>query len=199
MALPTYDKSKRKQNTFIQLPKGAYVVTIKAVKEDAWPSGDRYLSIAFDIAEGEYKGLYQSQFDANTNADKKWNFDAVFRLNVPSDSSEPYIWDNWNTFFADLEDSNNSFVFAGDPKSIKGKVIGAKFYIKQTEKDGTVYDHTVPKAGWTCPAETIRSGKYGKLPNDKLIGASARPTAGAPSSSNDFMSIPDGVEDKLPF
>jgi len=198
MALPTYDKSKRKA-IFQQLPKGAYVIRFLGAKIQKWPSGDEYLAMAFDIAEGEYKGLYQAQFDSNQHPDKKWPLDAVFNLNIPQDGSQAWEWDNWNTFFADLEDSNNSFVFAGDPKSIKGKVIGAKFYIKQTEKDGTVYDHTVPKAGWTCPVETIRSGKYGKLPNDKLIGASARPTAGAPSSSNDFMSIPDGVEDELPF
>jgi hypothetical protein len=198
MALPTYDKSKRKA-IFQQLPKGAYVIRFLGAKIQKWPSGDEYLSMAFDIAEGEYKGLYQAQFDSNSSPDKKWPFDAVFNLNVPHDGSQAWDWDNWNTFFADLEDSNNGFVFAGDPKAIKGKVIGAKFYIRQTEKDGTVYDHTVPKAGWTCPVETIRSGKYGKLPNDKLIGASARPTVGTPSGSNDFMSIPDGVEDELPF
>ena len=33
MTLPTYDKSKRKQSAFIQLPKGAYVIVIKGVKE----------------------------------------------------------------------------------------------------------------------------------------------------------------------
>ena len=198
MSLPTYDKSKRKV-AFQQLPKGAYVIRFLGAKIQKWPSGDEYLAMAFDIAEGEYKGLYQAQFDSNQHPDKKWPLDAVFNLNIPQDGSQAWEWDNWNTFFADLEDSNNGFVFAGDPKSIKGKVIGAKFYIKQTEKDGTVYDHTVPKAGWTCPVETIRSGKYGKLPNDRLIGASARPATSAPSSSNDFMSIPDGVEDELPF
>lgn len=198
MALPTYDKSKRKV-AFQQLPKGAYVIRFLGAKIQKWPSGDEYLSMAFDIAEGEYKGLYQAQFDSNQNPDKKWPFDAVFNLNVPHDGSQAWDWDNWNTFFADLEDSNNGFVFAGDTKAIKGKVIGAKFYIRQTEKDGTVYDHTVPKAGWTCPVETIRSGKYGKLPNDKLIGASMRPTVGASSGPNDFVNIPDGVEDELPF
>ena len=199
--LPTYDKSKRKQNTFIQLPKGAYVVTIKAVKEDAWPSGDHYLSIAFDIAEGEYKGLYQSQFDANTNADKKWNFDAVFRLNVPSDSSEPYIWDNWNTFFADLEDSNNGFVFAGDLRSLKGKVIGGKFHNRQSEYNGNVYDHIVMK--WTCTADAVRTGKAGKLPNDKLVGdgsaRGSRATTSSNSSRDDFINVPDGSDEELPF
>lgn len=204
MALPTYDKTKRKQNSFIQLPKGAYVVTIKGAKEEAWPSGDRYLSIAFDIAEGEYKGLYQSQFDAITNADKKWNYDAVFRLNIPSDSSEPYVWDNWNTFFADLEDSNNGFVFSGDLRTLRGKIIGGKFHNRQNQApNGTIYDHIVMK--WTCTADAVRNGKAGRLPNDKLIdggqasGRGSRTAPAANAGSNDFVSVPDGLEDELPF
>jgi hypothetical protein len=65
MALPTYDKSKRR-TSFEQLPKGAYVIKIMGAKEDTWPSGDGVIKIAFDIAEGEYKGFYQNQFDKNT-------------------------------------------------------------------------------------------------------------------------------------
>ena len=88
MALPTYDKSKRKSNNFEQLPKNAYVIKIKGAKEDTWPSGDKVVRIAFDISEGEYAGFYQKQFDRNTNEDKQWPFDAVFNLNVPADNSQ---------------------------------------------------------------------------------------------------------------
>ena len=59
MSLPTYNKSKRKSNTFEQLPKGAYVIKIMGAKEDTWPSGDKVVRIAFDIAEGKYMGFYQ--------------------------------------------------------------------------------------------------------------------------------------------
>ena len=58
MALPTYDKSKRKKS-FQQLPKGAYVVKIKDAKQEQWPSGDGVIRIAFDIAEGEYMGQHE--------------------------------------------------------------------------------------------------------------------------------------------
>lgn len=201
MALPTYDKSKRKSNNFEQLPKNAYVIKIKGAKEDTWPSGDKVVRIAFDISEGEYAGFYQKQFDRNTNEDKQWPFDAVFNLNVPADNSQQYIWDNWNTFFADLEDSNNGFVFSGDIKTLKGKVIGGKFHIKQTEKNGNVYDHTIMK--WTCPAEDVRSGKFGKLPNDKMVstaGSARKAAAKSDEGIDGFMSIPDDLEEEeLPF
>ena len=201
MALPKYDKSKRKSNNYIQLPKGAYVIVIKGAKMDKWPSGDERIAIAFDIAEGEYKGLYQSQFDSDTRSGKQWPYDAVFNLNVPTDKSEPWVWDTYNSFFADLEDSNNGFVFSGDLKTLKGKVIGGKFHNRQTEKDGNIYDHIVMK--WTCIADDVRNNRAGKLPNDKLIGAGTRSSESSASSSSDsdgFMDIPDGtVDEELPF
>jgi hypothetical protein len=195
MALPTYDKSKRKK-TFEALPKGAYVVKIAGAKEGQNKNGGDHLAIAFDIAEGEYKDFYAGIFAANTNEDKKWPNDAVYYLNVPDDSSKQYIWDNWNTFFADLEDSNNGFVFAGDPKTLKGKLIGGKFALEQTEYNGNIYDHT--RLRWTCVAQDVRDGKAGKMPKDKLI--SNAQTAPAPRADSDgFMSIPEGAPEELPF
>jgi len=195
MALPTYDKSKRKQ-TPQQLPKGAYVVVIKNAKEvPNKKSSGTHLEIAFDIAEGEYKGFYMSQFENNTSEDKKYSRDAYYYLNVPDDGSKPYVWDNWNTFFADLEDSNNGFVFNGDPASLKGKLIGGKFHIEQTEYNGNIYDHT--RLRFTCVADAVREGKYGSLPNDKLVRSTPRqPEAGDPTG---FMNIPEGSDEEVPW
>lgn len=193
MTLPKYDKNKRRKS-FQMLPKGAYVVVIKNVKEDKWPSGDEMLRIAFDIAEGEYKGFYQNQFDNNPDEDKKWPGDATYTLNIPNDNSQQYVWDLWNTFFADLEDSNNGFVFGmDDVKKLKGKLIGGKFHNHQSEYKGETYDHIQLK--WTCPADDVRNGKPGKMPKDKLITGS---NAQGPVD-NTFMNIPEDAADEIPF
>ena len=193
MALPKYDKSKRKR-TFEQLPKGAYVLKIMDAKEEPNKSGNgSHLTISFDIAEGEYEGFYANQYMSNTNEDKKWSRDAVFYLTVPSDGCQEYVWTNWNTFFADLEDSNNGFVFSGNPRELKTKLIGGKFAIEQNEYNGQVYSHT--RMRWTCVAEDVRSGKAGKMPNDKLI---TQPAA-ASDSGTDWMSVPEGIDEDLPF
>ena len=197
MALPAYDKSKRRKSYEI-LPKGAYVVKIIGAREDKNSSGvGSHLAIAFDIAEGEYKGLYGEIYAGNNNEDKKWPVDAMFYLGIPDDSSKQYIWDNWNTFFADLEDSNDKFVFGGNVNTLKGKLIGGKFAIEQTEYNGNIYDHT--RLRWTCVAQDVRDGKAGKMPNDRLINRA--PAQTAPRVDTDgFMSIPDGVkDDELPF
>ncbi len=194
MNLPAYDKSKRRKS-FEQLPKGAYVVKIVNAKEDTWSNGGQYIKIAFDIAEGEHKDFYRRQFEANTNEDKQWPFDAVFNLNVPNDQSQDYVWQNYNSFFADLEDSNNGFVFGGDLKTLAGKLIGGKFANRQSENNGNVYDHI--KLVWTCVADDVRNGKPGKMPNDKLVTPSNRPMTAA-EASNDFMSV-SGDDDEIPF
>lgn len=194
MSLPTYDKTKRKK-TYQALPKAAYVIKIKAAKEEQNRSGNgSHLRIAFDIAEGEYRAYYQNQFNGSSSEDKKWPNDAIFRMTVPTDSSESWVWDTWNSFFADLEDSNNGFVFNGDPKTLKDKLIGAKMHIEQSEYQGRIYNHTRMK--WTCVAADVRNNKAGALPQDKLIAT----TSVKPSTDSDgFMNIPDEVDEEVPF
>lgn len=188
--LPKYDKNARRKS-FEMLPKGAYVVKImNAVEEVNKNSTGSHLKVSFDIAEGEYKDFYLNQYRANQNENKDWPYDAVYYLNIPYDGCPEYVYLNYNTFFADLEDSNDGFVCT-DPKQMKGKLIGGKFRFEQTKTNGNVYDHV--RLSWTCVADDVRNGKAGKMPKDKLIAESAPINEG-------FMSIPDNVEDEgLPF
>lgn len=198
MTLPTYDKSKRKK-VFEQLPKGAYVVKFVGVKQEKNKNNDgQHLTFAFDIAEGEYKGYWDKRFQdmkAN-NEEAKWPNDAIYYLTIPADGCQQFVFDSWNTFFADLEDSNNGFVFDGDIKKLKGKLIGGKFHIEQTEYNGKVYNHT--KLRWTCVAEDVRQGKAGQMPQDKLL-KSSEPVPSPETDPDGFMNIPDGTDEELPF
>jgi len=201
MNLPsfTYNKEKRKKN-FQRLPKGAYVIKILEVILEANKNNTgKHLTISFDIAEGDYKDFYMSAYKADSNEDKKWNSDAIFYLTVPGDNSPQWAWDKWNTFFSDLKDSNNGFVFDGnDLNSLKGKLIGGKFHIEQSEFNGNIYDHVRFK--WSCVADDVRNGKAGRLPNDKLIEGGSLGTFGTSAGGpDDFMKIPDTLDEELPF
>lgn len=197
MSLPTYDKTKRKKS-YEALPKDAYVIKIMNAKETANKNGSgRHLAIAFDIAEGDYKDFYMEQFNSNTAEDKKWPNDAIYRLTIPDDGAQTFVIDNWNTFFADLEDSNNGYVFNGDTSKLKGKLIGGKFHIEQTEYRGQVYNHT--RLRWTCVADDVRSGKAVKnMPNDKLLSDKPSRSA-AQTSDTGFMDVPAGSPEEIPF
>ena len=167
------DRTQVRQN-FEQLPKGAYVVKMLDVKEVKNKNNESYhLEISFDIAEGEYKDFYKKAYQNDTREDKKWSYDAVYYLAEPDENSEDWVIKNWNTFWAAVEDSNEGYVFDGDEKKAK------------------VYNHT--RLTWVRQASDIRDGKYGSLPQDKLFEA---PTV---ASSDDFMNIPEGAEEALPF
>lgn len=196
MSLPTYDKKQRRQS-FEQLPKGAYVLKILGAKEDTWNDGSQCIRIAFDISEGDHKNYFDRLFKARkaNNEDTQWPIDGTFTLSVPNDNSEAFVWTNWNTFFADLEDSNDGFVFSGDLTKLKDKLIGGKFHIVQHEYKGNVYNNTRMK--WTCVAEDVRQGKAGQMPKDKLISGAA--SSADATDPNGFMKIPDGAEEDFPF
>lgn len=195
MALPTYDKTKRRKS-YPQLPKAAYVCRLIGAKLlQTKDKAGEYLEIGFDIAEGDYAGFYDKQYQSMDADTKKWPNDALFRLNVPREGSPEYVWANYNTFFADLEDSNGGFVFNGDLKTLKDKLIGGKFHIEQSEYKGTVYDHT--RFRFSCVADDVRNGKAGKLPNDKLISGKGTKASGLADTG--FMTIPDDAAEELPF
>lgn len=189
-----FSKYERKEvSNFEILPKGAYVVRILNAKEEPNANGNgSHLSIAFDIAEGEYAGFYKRQFDGNNNEDKHWSYDGVYRLNCPDDNSEQWIIDKFNQFMTIIEDCNSGYHWNWDESTLKDKIFGGKFANEQSAgQDGTVYDHT--KLKWVCSTEVVRSGKFGKMPNDKLVTPSNN--GGAVANSGFSTS----AEEEIPF
>ena len=190
-----FDKTRGYESSE-QLPRGGYVCKIIGAK----PQDNQYgqsIKIAFDIAEGDYAGFYQKKYDANPNEDKKWP--GTFLLNVPTDDGSQQ--DGWTkrkfrTFTDALEDSNSGYHFDWDETKFKNKMIGFVFNYREWEApDGKVV--LSPNAANSTSVENIRKGKF-KIPADKLLrGRSAQ--APAQSGSDDFMNIPAGTEEEIPF
>ena len=192
--VPKYNKEDRRTGSFEQLPKGAYVCKILNVEEQTSKKGHPMVVVSFDIAEGEYKDFYMKQYKADTSEDKHWNYDAVIYLTIPYDGCDAYITKNWATFWADVEDSNNGYVFDGNEETVKGKTFGGVFRIEQTQgNNGNIYDHT--RFAWSKIAQDIRDGKIGKLPNDKLVET----TAPASADASGFIDVVPDAEEDLPF
>lgn len=187
--VPAYNKNNRRQS-FDQLPKGAYVCKIMHLEEATSKKGNPMIKIYFDIAEGDNKDFYKKQYEADAREDKVWSYDATYYLNIPTEGCLPFITEQWDTFWANIEDSNNGFVFDGDEKKAEGKTFGGVFRIEQTEADnGNIYDHT--RLAWTKVAQDIRDGKIGKAPKDKLVGTEG--------SADDFMNVPETTAEDLPW
>lgn len=179
-----------------RLPVGGYVLKIMDVKyqENDW--GDVIL-LSFDIAEGEHKDFFAANYKAQTGEDKKWK--GTYRLRVPkNDGSEQ---DNWTmrrfkTVLGAFEDSNSGYHWNWDEQTIKGKLIGALFNNKEYEFNGRHGFFT--NCHSLVTVEKIRSGKF-EVPADTLLKGNSQQNNRQSDIGTDFMQIPDGIDEELPF
>ena len=121
-------------------------------------------------AYGDYEGFYAKEYKAQQSEDKKWHCN--YLLNIPNDDGSEK--DNWTkrrfkTFTEALEESNPGYRFDWDEQKFKGKIAGGLFNEREY-------------------------GDY-KLPKDKILSSNNSSRA----NSDDFMSVPDGTDEELPF
>ena len=189
-----YEKTKSYKD-YERLPKGGYVLMIKGA-EVLHNSVGEYTKIMCDIVEGDYKDFFLSEYCGQQKEDKKWHCN--YLLNTPKDDgSEKDGWTKrrFKTVTEALEESNPGYHFDWDERKLKGKLIGGLFNEREYEaSNGEIRRAT--NLAQLCSVEKIRSGNY-KIPNDKLLDN--RPTMPTDTDTEDFMSIPDGIEDELPF
>lgn len=144
------------------LPAGGYVIKIIAAKVSTYNyNGQSFdkLEIAFDINDGEYKGFYQQDFDAQQQEDKRWK--GVKRFNVPTDDgsdADALSQRILKGATEALEDSNPGYRWDWDETKLKGKLVGCIFRLEEWAMNG--------KKGWKAqpfkfvPVEDIKSGNF---------------------------------------
>lgn len=199
-----YDEAKKQAEYqgSPKLPAGAYVCKISNVRYEPGEGdySDRIV-IAFDITEGEQKGFFKKQYDSNINEDKKWK--GTHRIYVPSDDgSDKDAWTKkqfarWTNA---LEKSNSGYTWNWDETKWKDKLIGIIFREAGNVIDGKEVKYTEVSA--PCSVDEAREGTFwegyirfkarngytGQQKNDVIN-----------TNNNDFMSIPEGSEEEIPF
>lgn len=195
-----YDEAREKANysASSKLPVGGYVAKIKDVKYEEGQNGNSdMIKLAFDIAEGEYAGFFQKQFDENTQEDKKWKGKTT--IYVPKDDgSEKDQWTQ-NAFArwtAAFENSNEGYKWDWQEKKWKGLLVGVLFGEVGTVIDGKEIIYT--ECRFPEAVSKIRDGSY-KVPKMKAKnGYTGKGTTGG-SGSDGFVNIPDNIEEEVPF
>jgi hypothetical protein len=179
-----------------KLPVGGYVLKIENLRYEEGANGNSDIIVfQFDILEGDYAGFFRKNFEDNVQEDKKWK--GTYRLYVPKeDGSEQ---DNWTikrfkTVMKAFEDSNGNYHWNWDENTLKGKLIGGIFNDKEYEFNGRHGFFT--NCYGLCGVEKIRSGNY-KVPDPTLL--KNRSSSSTPSANDDFMNIPAGSEEAIPF
>ena len=118
-----------------KLPVGAYVCKVLEAREESYGWGS-VLVIHFDIAEGEYKGFYQEQYNKQ-DKNKKWK--GVYRISCPTDDGTPkdeHIKKAFKTFIHHIETSNKGYTWDWNETTLRGKQFGGVFGEKEYEIDG---------------------------------------------------------------
>lgn len=179
-----------------KLPAGAYVCKILGVKYQEGTNGNSdMIAIQFDIAEGEYKDFFKSQYESSTREDKKYKGKTTIYC-PKDDGSEKDSWTKnafarWINAF---EDSNNGFKWAWDESKLKGLTVGIVFGETGTVIDGNEIVYT--EARFACDAAKVREGK---APEAKFKAKNGYGDKTTPATTNDgFMAI-GGTEEQLPW
>ena len=172
------------------LPAGGYVARIMGCKEQEYTWGS-VLVFSFDIAEGNYKDFFATDYKNNPSEDKRWR--GTYRLNIPKDDGSEK--DGWTkkTFGGAIwaiEDSNTGYHWDWNEGELKNKMVGVIFRNREWEMNG--------KTGWTtecCSLESIdniRNNTY-RTPKDRPLNNKV------PASARPIESFTEVSDDDLPF
>ena len=184
-----YDKTQEYAE-FERLPKGAYILTVLGVSTGRWQSGDEYIQLSCDIAEGDWNGFFAKRHKEDKREDKKWGCN--YNLAIPKDDgSERDGWAKrrFKTVMNAFEDSNPGYHWDWNETALKGKKIGGLFNIRQYKKsNGDIGEVTNLAA--LIAVDKIYANDF-KLPKDKLIEPE--------TTASDFQSVSTIFDDALPF
>lgn len=189
-----YEEAKEKAKSMgsAKLPKGAYQAKILGAKLD---EEHNVLIVQYDITEGEYKDFFQKQFNENASENKKYKGQS--RLYLPKeDGSEQDTWTK-NAFARwtnALEDSNKGYTWDWDETKWKNKKIGLVFGETGTVIDGKKIVYT--EVHYPIATDKVKDVDPAKIKFKAKKGYNDTPAA---SGETDFMNVPDGIQEELPF
>lgn len=150
--------------------------------------------------ETEQAGYFMKQFENDIRPDKKYPNSGTNYMVI--DESVDYGVRNLKTFITCVEKSNPGFAVKwGDNfgQQFKGKLIGGIFRLEKDWYDNKeVKRH---KLAWFRSIEGIKDAISQKSVPQKPMTIHLKEEAimGANPSGTDFMSIPDGIDEELPF
>lgn len=193
-AFNNYDSTQAYTNG-MKLPVGGYVLKILAVKIDPGTNGNSdQLVVSYDIAEGDQAGFYQKQYSGQIGEDKKWK--GTTRIWLPKDDgTEQDEWTKrkFKTFIVRVEESNDGFHWDWDENKLKGKLVGGVFNEKEYQFNGNTGFFT--NLHHFENTETIRENDF-KIPEPTYLKGNKSQTS---HTSQDWVSVPEGVPSELPF
>lgn len=195
--VPGWDTTPAYTGEVMQLPAGLYICIVKQVNIRQDAGGREQVVLLFDIAEGEQKGFYQRQFDSRRQQDSNAKWSGVYRQHTHDrDGQSANPW--FKGMICSIEKSNNGYRWDWNEKGLVGKRFGGIF----GREEFLASDGEKKMSTKLLQIRSIDGLKTATVPEDKLLpeGPATPETAKASDPGMDgFMSIPDGIDEELPF
>ena len=177
---------------FTPVELGGHHMIIKGVKEQTNKNGEPMIVVAFDFSKNDKQPEYFSElFDKDIRPEKKWPFNGTQYINTMDYQDKSKTSKSFKSFITAFERSNNTTAVWGDKfcEQFKDKKIGGVFGVVEEEYNGEIKKRH--KLRWFCEDNKAESQQ---IPQEKLLNSST-----SPKNSNDFMNIPDGSAEEIPF
>lgn len=195
-----YDEAPAYTGEFAQLPAGLYICEILGAKQEDYNGHARFI-MQFDIAEGEHKGFYQKQYNAEKQTSQNAKFKGVHRQNM-EDQGLPFF----KGLMTSVERSNQGYHFPWGTKGNEKTLVGKKFGAVMGREEFLTADGEKRMATKIVQIRSVDGLKDAKIPEDKLLEdeteknvSSAKNGQAAPTDKDGFMNLPDDIDEELPF
>ena len=122
--IENWDNITPETGEYTKLPAGGYVCKIISAMACLSKSQKEMLKIAIDIAEGEYKGMFEKMYLSKRayEEDPKWSPNAVYYQLIEGDAVGRF-----KGLITNLEASNPGFKWGWDESKLKGLKFGGLF------------------------------------------------------------------------
>lgn len=192
-----YDEAPAYTGEFTTLPAGLYVCEILGVKQEEYNGHSRFV-MQFDIAEGEQKGFYQKQYNAEKQMNQAAKYKGIHRQNM-EEQGLPFF----KGLMTSVERSNQGFHFPWGTKGNEKTLVGKRFGAVMGREEFLTPDNQRRMATKIVQIRSIDGLKDAKIPEDKLLSdpvpEKATGTQASQADSDGFMNVPDDVDEELPF
>ena len=184
---------------FTPIELGGHVLVIKQVEELTSKTGKPMIKVSFDTADNDKQPNYfADQFRNDIRPDKKWPNNGT--AYIMRDDMDGNCSKSFKTFTTSVEKSNPGFqIVWGDQfcQCFKNKMVGGVFGVIHDAYNGRAINKR--QLRWFRSADKIEEAD---IPNEIETEEHKRlafSVGTAPTDSNGFMNIPDGIDEELPF
>lgn len=193
-----YEEAKA-QGEFTPVELGGHLLVIKQVEEMQSSTGKPMIKVSFDFApDDKQPNYFAEQFKNDIRPDKKWSNQATQYIMVYGDDGKTSR--SFKTFTTCVEHSTTGFTVQWGINNwgaqFKNKRVGGVFGEQMDYYNGKEVRKRVLR--WFISLDKVADAQIPDMTETNAYKA-YKAGGGMSAPGGDFMSIPDGIDEELPF